>query len=75
MNLWRLFTLCLLALSVSAATVVAQSWPAARPITVVVPFPPGPECATRASPGCVEARTAPLISLTSKSHHAQYGAV
>jgi tripartite-type tricarboxylate transporter receptor subunit TctC len=34
-------TLCLLALS-AAAPAAAQSWPAAKPITMVVPFPPGP---------------------------------
>ena len=34
-------TLCLLALA-GAAPASAQSWPAARPITLVVPFPPGP---------------------------------
>jgi tripartite-type tricarboxylate transporter receptor subunit TctC len=34
-------TVCLLALA-AAAPAAAQSWPAARPITMVVPFPPGP---------------------------------
>jgi tripartite-type tricarboxylate transporter receptor subunit TctC len=34
-------TLCLLALA-GAAPASAQSWPAAKPITLVVPFPPGP---------------------------------
>jgi tripartite-type tricarboxylate transporter receptor subunit TctC len=34
-------TVCLLALA-AAASAAAQSWPAARPITMVVPFPPGP---------------------------------
>jgi tripartite-type tricarboxylate transporter receptor subunit TctC len=33
-------TLCLLALGAAPAS--AQSWPAAKPITMVVPFPPGP---------------------------------
>jgi tripartite-type tricarboxylate transporter receptor subunit TctC len=34
-------TVCLLALA-AAAPAAAQSWRAARPITMVVPFPPGP---------------------------------
>jgi tripartite-type tricarboxylate transporter receptor subunit TctC len=34
-------TICLLVL-LAAAPAAAQSWPAARPITMVVPFPPGP---------------------------------
>jgi tripartite-type tricarboxylate transporter receptor subunit TctC len=34
-------TLCLLVL-VAAAPAAAQTWPAARPIIMVVPFPPGP---------------------------------
>jgi tripartite-type tricarboxylate transporter receptor subunit TctC len=35
-----ILTLCLLVLAAAPAS--AQSWPAARPITLVVPFPPGP---------------------------------
>jgi len=34
--------LCLLALCIGVAPAAAQSWPAAKPITMVVPFPPGP---------------------------------
>ena len=36
-----ILTLCLLVLS-AAAQAAAQTWPAAKPITMVVPFPPGP---------------------------------
>jgi tripartite-type tricarboxylate transporter receptor subunit TctC len=33
---------CLLAIACAAMPAAAQSWPAAKPITMVVPFPPGP---------------------------------
>jgi tripartite-type tricarboxylate transporter receptor subunit TctC len=44
MHRYRLFALCLLpALGcVAAEPAVAQTWPAAKPIIMVVPFPPGP---------------------------------
>jgi tripartite-type tricarboxylate transporter receptor subunit TctC len=35
--LWFIAAVC-----VPAETTAAQDWPAARPITLVVPFPPGP---------------------------------
>src|SRR5262245_66487600 len=34
--------LCLLALCIGVAPAAAQSWPTAKPISMVVPFPPGP---------------------------------
>src|SRR5438477_5555724 len=37
----RRFVLCLLAAVAAAAPAMAQTWPA-RPLTMVVPFPPGP---------------------------------
>ncbi len=43
MRLIRLVAPCLLAACcVSAGPAVAQGWPAAKPITMIVPFPPGP---------------------------------
>ncbi|MGA7490728.1 MAG: tripartite tricarboxylate transporter substrate binding protein [Xanthobacteraceae bacterium] len=43
MRLIRLVAPCLLAACcASAGPAVAQGWPAAKPITMVVPFPPGP---------------------------------
>ena len=43
MHLVRSLRICLLAtLCVGAEPAAAQSWPAAKPITIVVPFPPGP---------------------------------
>jgi tripartite-type tricarboxylate transporter receptor subunit TctC len=42
-KLFRLLVLSVLAVTcLHVETAVAQSWPAGRPITVVVPFPPGP---------------------------------
>jgi tripartite-type tricarboxylate transporter receptor subunit TctC len=38
----RLLAACLLACCAGAETAAAQNWPAAKPITMVVPFPPGP---------------------------------
>jgi tripartite-type tricarboxylate transporter receptor subunit TctC len=41
--LFRRLAICLLAiLCVSAEPAAAQGWPTAKPITMVVPFPPGP---------------------------------
>src|SRR4029077_16300288 len=44
MGTLRFLVLCWLAslCVVGVGTAVAQTWPAARPITMVVPFPPGP---------------------------------
>jgi tripartite-type tricarboxylate transporter receptor subunit TctC len=43
MEFFRLLALCLLtAACIHAETAAAQGWPAGRPITMVVPFPPGP---------------------------------
>jgi tripartite-type tricarboxylate transporter receptor subunit TctC len=43
MGTFRFLTLYLLAsVCVGADTVAAQNWPAAKPVTMVVPFPPGP---------------------------------
>jgi tripartite-type tricarboxylate transporter receptor subunit TctC len=43
MHLVRSLGICLLAtLCVGAEPAAAQNWPAAKPITMVVPFPPGP---------------------------------
>jgi tripartite-type tricarboxylate transporter receptor subunit TctC len=44
MAVTRVFALCLLASvsGIGADTAASQTWPAAKPITMVVPFPPGP---------------------------------
>jgi tripartite-type tricarboxylate transporter receptor subunit TctC len=44
MKLVRLFAACCLVIFGPGRieTAIAQSWPAAKPITIVVPFPPGP---------------------------------
>src|SRR5262245_15108504 len=42
LRLVRLLALCLLAVCCARAEIAAQGWPAAKPITMVVPFPPGP---------------------------------
>jgi tripartite-type tricarboxylate transporter receptor subunit TctC len=42
MHLIRRLALLLATLCFGAAPAAAQSWPAAKPITIVVPFPPGP---------------------------------
>jgi len=42
LRLIRVFALALLATACLHVDATAQSWPAGRPITMVVPFPPGP---------------------------------
>ena len=42
MHLIRRLALLLATLCIGAAPAAAQGWPTAKPITMVVPFPPGP---------------------------------